>query len=52
LEVTTGQLYKSIDAVGKDLKFEAGLCGKGEPMQGVPVWFGGPTIRARRLWIK
>src|SRR5579875_1108927 len=52
LEVTTGQLYKSIDAVGKDLKFEAGNCGKGEPMQGVPVWFGGPTVRARNLWIK
>jgi len=52
LEVTTGQLFKSIDAVGKDLKFEAGTCGKGEPMQGVPVWFGGPTVRARRLWIK
>ncbi len=52
LEVTTGKLFKSIDAVGKDLKFEAGLCGKGEPMQGVPVWFGGPTMRARNIWIK
>lgn len=52
LEITTGQLYKSIDAIGKDMKFDAGTCGKGEPMQGIPVWFGGPTIRARKIWIK
>ncbi len=48
-EVTTREFYTSIDAVGKDLKFYAGTCGKGEPAQGVPVWFGGPHIRLREV---
>jgi TldD protein len=52
LEITTGHLFKNIDAIGKDLKFTPGNCGKGEPMQGIPVWFGGPTIRVRKVWIK
>ncbi len=49
LEVTTREFYMSVDAVGKDLKFFAGTCGKGEPAQGVPVWFGGPHIRLRKV---
>jgi TldD protein len=49
LEVTTREFYTSVDAVGKDLKFYAGTCGKGEPAQGVPVWFGGPHIRLREV---
>ncbi|MCD6381964.1 MAG: TldD/PmbA family protein [Candidatus Aenigmarchaeota archaeon] len=52
LEITTGQFFKKIDALGKDLDFVAGVCGKGEPMQGVPVWFGGPHIRLRNVLIK
>jgi len=52
LEITTGTLFKNIDAVGKEMKYSTGSCGKGEPMQGVPVWFGGPAIRVRRVWIK
>jgi TldD protein len=52
LEGTTGEILSSIDAVGKDLKFSPGLCGKGEPMQGVPVWFGGPHIRIRKVRVK
>ncbi|BEP18549.1 TldD/PmbA family protein [Pyrofollis japonicus] len=52
LEVTTKQLYSSIDAVGKDLVFYAGLCGKGEPPQGVPVWMGGPHVRLRGVTIQ
>jgi TldD protein len=51
LEATTGEIYSSIDAVGKDLVFHAGTCGKGEPSQGVPVWFGGPPIRIRKVRI-
>jgi TldD protein len=47
LEVTTRDLYSSIDAVGRDLRFFAGTCGKGEPPQGVPVWMGGPHVRLR-----
>ena len=49
LEMTTEGLYKSVDAVGNDLDFETGHCGKGDPMQGVPVWFGGPHVRLRRV---
>lgn len=49
LEITTPKFWSSIDAVGKDLSFVAGNCGKGDPMQGVPVWFGGPHIRLRNI---
>ena len=51
LETTTKNFYSSIDAVGKDLKFYAGICGKGEPAQGVPVWMGGPHVRLRNMYI-
>ncbi|MEM3570770.1 MAG: TldD/PmbA family protein [Candidatus Bathyarchaeia archaeon] len=49
IEITTPSLYMSIDAVGKELSFNAAICGKGEPMQGVPVWTGGPEIRLRNI---
>jgi TldD protein len=49
LEITTPSFWNSIDAVGKDLDFTAGNCGKGDPMQGIPVWFGGPHIRLRNI---
>ena len=49
LELTTRGFYSSIDAVGKDLKFSAGYCGKGDPLQSVPVWFGGPSVRLRGI---
>jgi len=47
LEITTPGFYSSVDAVGKDLEFQAATCGKGDPVQGVPVWTGGPTLRLR-----
>ncbi len=49
LEITTKSFYSSIDAAGKELRFYAGTCGKGEPAQGVPVWFGGPDVRLRNI---
>jgi len=49
LELTTKDFYSSIDAVGKTLEFFAGYCGKGDPMQSVPVWLGGPHVRLRRI---
>lgn len=49
IELTTKSLYLSVDAVGKDVKFYAGYCGKSEPMQSMPVWFGGPAIRLRNV---
>ena len=52
LEITTPALYSSIDAVGKKVQHFAGQCGKGEPMQGIPVWMGGPMIRLKNIHIK
>ena len=49
LELTTKAFYSKIDALGKELRFYAGTCGKGEPAQGVPVWFGGPDVRLRKV---
>jgi len=49
LEITTPSFYKSVDAVGKDLEFSAASCGKGEPMQPIPVWIGGPHIRLKNI---
>ena len=47
IEITTPGLYSSVDAVANNLKYFAGNCGKGEPMQGIPVFMGGPSIRLR-----
>ncbi len=44
LELTTKTFYSSIEMKGRELRFYAGICGKGEPAQGVPVWFGGPDV--------
>ncbi len=52
MEVSTFDLYKAVDAVANNMEYHAGNCGKGEPMQAIPVWFGGPSIRLRGLWIK
>lgn len=49
IEITTPQLYKAVDAVASNLEYHAGNCGKGEPMQPIPVWFGGPSIRLRKI---
>jgi len=49
LEITTPKLYSSLDARGNDLKFMGAMCGKGDPMQGIPVWTGGPHIRLRNI---
>ncbi len=51
LEITTPSLWRSIDAVGKDIDYNTGSCGKGEPMQAIPVWFGGPSLRLRNVHI-
>jgi len=51
LEITTKGFFSSVDACSKekDLDFIGGSCGKGDPMQGVPVWMGGPFIRLRGI---
>ncbi len=52
LEITTHALYNSIDAVANNVEYHAGTCGKGEPMQAIPVWFGGPSMRLRGVRLK
>lgn len=52
IEVTTEKLWSSLDARGKDVQFWAATCGKGDPMQGVPVWAGGPHLRFRGVEVK
>jgi len=42
LEITTPKLWGSVKGRSRRMEFEAALCGKGDPMQGVPVWAGGP----------
>ena len=49
LELTTPKFYSSIDAIGKNIEFFPGNCGKGEPMQVAPVFMGGPMIRLRNI---
>jgi len=52
IETTTLKFWSAVDAVSKNLKFDAATCGKGDPMQGVPVYTGGPSIRLRGVYIK
>ena len=49
LEITTGGFYSRIVGAGKELRFYPGTCGKGEPSQGVPVWYGGPDVRLSKI---
>ena len=51
LEITTQALWSSVDARGREMEFFAGTCGKGDPMQGCPVWMGGPDVRLRNVTI-
>lgn len=49
LEIITQTFYSSVDALGKKVEFISGTCGKNEPMDGVPVWMGGPFARLRNI---
>ena len=49
LELTTFGILGSIDAVSKDFEAPHGICGKCDPMQGVPVWMGGGQVRMRNI---
>ena len=49
IESTTPGFWSAVDAVAKNVDYFAGSCGKGEPMQGVPVWMGGPSARLRNM---
>lgn len=47
LEITTPALWKSVDAISDRVEHHAATCGKGEPMQAIPVWHGGPMMRLK-----
>lgn len=49
IEISTPKLWSSVDAVAKNMEYHAGTCGKAEPMQAIPVWFGGPSMRIRNV---
>ncbi len=52
LEVTTRAFWSAVDAVGEDFYLEGGLCGKGDPMQGIDVSMGGPHVRLRNIALR
>ncbi len=49
IEISTPALWSAIDATSKNTEYHAGTCGKAEPMQAIPVWFGGPSMRIRNI---
>lgn len=52
IETTTQKFWSAVDAVSKDVEFDAATCGKGDPMQGVPVYTGGPCLRLKEVYVK
>lgn len=52
IETTTLKFWTAVDAVSKNVEFDAATCGKGDPMQGVPVYTGGSCIRLRGVYVK
>jgi TldD protein len=50
IETTSVGLLTAIDAVSKVMSLDfPGTCGKGDPMQGVPVYAGGGQLRFRNI---
>ncbi len=52
LEITTPRFWGSLDGVSKKVEFNAAECGKGDPMQGIAVFTGGPMLRLRGVHLK
>ncbi|MFQ5553456.1 MAG: metallopeptidase TldD-related protein, partial [Thermoplasmata archaeon] len=52
VELTTPAWWSAVDAVGKDIEFEAGFCGKSDPTQSLDAMMGGPTIRLRDVYLR
>jgi len=52
LEITTPAMFEAIDAAGKTIERFSAQCGKGDPMQGIPVDLGGPELRARNIRLR
>ncbi|MBN2454295.1 TldD/PmbA family protein [Candidatus Woesearchaeota archaeon] len=49
IEIKTHDLWRAVDAIADNTEHSAGTCGKAEPMQAIPVWFGGPSFRMRGI---
>lgn len=49
IETTTQGFWMAVDAISRNVEFQAATCGKGDPMQGAPVFHGGPMIRLRGI---
>lgn len=49
LELTTPKLWGSVDMIGKKVELSNAICGKGEPIQGVPVSLGGPAMKLKGI---
>jgi TldD protein len=52
IETTTLKFWSAVDGVSNNVEFDSGTCGKGDPVQGVPVYTGGPCIRLRGVYVK
>jgi TldD protein len=52
IETTTPIFWSAVDAVSKKVDYASATCGKGDPMQGIPVYTGGPMMRLREVFIK
>ena len=52
IETTTEVFWNAVDAVSKKVEYDAATCGKGDPMQGIPVYTGGSMIRLRGVYMK
>jgi TldD protein len=52
IETTTKKWWSVVDAISKKVMYDAATCGKGDPMQGVPVYTGGPAIRLKGVYVK
>ncbi len=52
IETTTKIFWTAVDAVSKKVEYDAGTCGKSDPMQGVPAYTGGPLIRLREVYVR
>jgi len=49
LELTTVGIFGAVDGISNDYFAPLGLCGKSDPMQGIPVSMGGPHARLRNI---
>jgi len=52
IELTTPAFWSAVDAVGKDLAFEGGYCGKSDPGQALDASLGGPHMRLRNVYLR